>query len=220
MFISKTETPRKRRTVNLYFENTQGMRNRFLLFGEKPFDLYAREKFADVAVGIDHMNDVEVLMFKDDFDGLVKKTTDLFSFPKLDISFEDKLVDLVGKSRDVRTRYFAEYSLLVKGDPYFLGLSPYNSGYRPLDLFVELRHNVISFLIDTRSYSEELSAEATDHVKHEYMRIKQFIDETQDNLNKTVDYYNLELEKIVIRQLANKLRKALRCARIRQALDF
>jgi hypothetical protein len=196
------------------------MSNKFLLFGEKPFDVYARERFADISVGIDHMNDVEVLMYKDDFDGLVRKTTEFYSFPHLEVSFEDKVVDLVGKSDRVRQRYFAEYSLLVKGDTYFLGLSPFNSGYRQIDLMVELRENVVSFMIDTRFHSEELTAEVTEHVRKEYLKIRKFISQNQDNLNKTVDYYNGELEKLVIKQLANKLRKALRCEKIRQSLDF
>ena len=196
------------------------MSNKFLLFGEKPFDVYARERFADISVGIDHMNDVEVLMFKDDFDGLVKKTADFYAFPHLEVSFEDKVVDLVAKNDRVRNRYFAEYSLLVKGDTYFLGLSPFNAGYRQIDLMVELRENVVSFMIDTRYHSEELTPEVTEHVRKEYLKIRKFISQNQDNLNKTIDYYNGELEKLVIRQLANKLRKALRCEKIRQSLDF
>ena len=190
------------------------------MFGEKPFDLYAREKFSDITVGIEHMNDVEVLMFREDFDGLVKKTTDFYTFPRLEISFDEKIVDLVGKPDRTRTRYFAEYSLTVKGNPFYLGLSPFNSGYRPVDLLVELKENVLSFVIDTRYHSEELSSEVTEHVKREYMRIRRFITETQENLNRTIDYYNGELEKLVIKQLANKLRKAIRCEKIRQALDF
>ena len=190
------------------------------MFGEKPFDQFAREKFSDITVGIDHMNDVEVLMFREDFDGLVKKTTDFYMFPQLEIGFDEKVVDLVAKTDRMRTRYFAEYSLIVKGNPYYLGLSPYNSGYRPVDLLVESKENVLSFMIDTRYHSEELSAAATDHVRREFMRIKRFITETQENLNKTIDYYNAELEKLVVKQLANKLRKAIRCEKIRQALDF
>jgi hypothetical protein len=196
------------------------MSNRFLLFGEKPFDMYARERFADISVGIDRMNDMEALMFKDDFDGLVKKTTDFYAFPHLEISFEDKVVDLVAKNDRTRSRYFAEYSLIVKGDPYFLGLSPFSSGYRPVDLTVELKENVLSFVIDTRYHQEELTPEVTSHVKKEYMRIKRFISDSQANLNNTIDFFNAELEKLVIRQLANKLRKAVRGEKIRQSLDF
>jgi hypothetical protein len=196
------------------------MRNRFLLFGEKPFDVYARERFADISVGIDQMNDVEALMFKDDFDGLVKKTSDFYAFTHLEISFEEKVVDLVAKNDRARTRYFAEYSLAVKGDPYFLGLSPYTSGYRPVDLMVDLKENVLSFMIDTRYHREELTPDVTEHVKKEYLRIKRFISETQQALNETIDYYNGELEKLVIGQLANKLRKALRGEKIRQSLNF
>lgn len=159
-------------------------------------------------------------MFKDDFEGLIKKTCDQFRFPELQISFEDKVVDLLTKTDRGRSRYFAEYSLVVTGNPYFLGLSPYTSGYRPVDLLVEVAENVLSFMVDTASYQEELSADSTEKVKREFMRIKQFITETEEHLNRTIEFYNDELEKIVVKQLANKLRRALRCEQIRQALNF
>lgn len=196
------------------------MSNRFLLFGEKPFEVYAREKFSEVVTGIELMNDVELLMFRDDFDGLVKKTCEFYSFPSLEISFEEKVVDLIAKSDRGRPRFFAEYSLVVKGETYFLGLSPYGSGFRAMNLWTDLKENVLVFVIDTRYHSEELTAEVTEHVRSEYMRIKTYIQDTQDNLNKTISYYNGELEKLVIKQLANRMRKAVRCARIRESLNF
>lgn len=196
------------------------MSNRFLLFGEKPFELYAREKFSEVVTGIEQMNEVELLMFRDDFDSLVKKTTEYYSFPKLEISFEEKVVDLIAKSDRGRPRFFAEYSLVVKGETYFLGLSPYGSGFRNMNIWADLKENILVFTIDTCHHTEELTPEVTENVRQEYMRIKNYIQETEANLNHTIDYYNAELEKLVIKQLANRMRKAIRGARIRETLNF
>jgi hypothetical protein len=196
------------------------MANRFLLFGEKPFEVYARERFSQIACAIERMSDVETLMHRDSFDELVRRTVSAYSFPSLEIAFENQVVDLVGKPYHKYTRYFAEYSLIVKGDAYFLGLSPYASGYRPVNLMVEVKENVMSFEIDTQYFTEELSGMATAHVKWEYDRIKKFITSTQKNLNETIDHYNRELEKFVIPHLADKLRKAERCWKVKEALNF
>jgi len=196
------------------------MANRFLLFGEKPFEVYARERFSHIASAIERMSDVETLMYKDSFEELVRKTVTTYSFPSLEISFENKVVDLVGKPYHKYTRYFAEYSLIVRGDTYFLGLSPYTSGYRSVNLMVEVKENVMSFEIDTQYFNEELSSMVTAHVKWEYDRIKRFITGTLGNLNETIAHYNRELEKFVIPHLADKLRKAERCWKIKEALDF
>jgi hypothetical protein len=196
------------------------MNTRFLLFGEKPFDAYALEKFSGIASDIERMSDVEALMYKDSFDELVHKTVSSYRFKNLDISFENKLVDLIDRPFKNRSRIFAEYSLVVTGDPYFLGLTPYNTSYKTFNLPVEVKGNVLAFEIDTHYHQEELSPEITVFVKKEYEIIKKYILDTLYNLNQTILFYNSELEKFVIPLLANKLRKAERCLKIKEALNF
>jgi len=196
------------------------MKNRFLLFGEKSFDAYAREKFAEISVEIGNMSDIEVIMYKDHFYDLVTKTIKAHAFKPLEIQFGQQVVDLVGRQYQYETRFFAEYSLVVKGNIYFLGLTPYLSGYRPVDLLVKTTGNVMSFEIDTCSPVEELSIASTALVKREYDRIKKYITNTLANLNLTIDHFNRELEKFVVPVLADKLRKADRCMAIREKLNF
>lgn len=196
------------------------MSDRFLLFGEKPFDAYALEKFSAIATDIDRMSDIEALMYKECFDELVHKTVSTYCFKNIAISFENKMVDLIDRPVHMRSNIFAEYSLLVTGDPYFLGLTPYNTPYQPFNLPVEVKGNVMSFEIDTRYHLEELSAEITQLVKREYEAIKKFIEDTLYNMNQTILHYNAELEKFVILLLANKLRKAERCLKVKEALNF
>jgi hypothetical protein len=203
------------------FINTHlAMNNRFLLFGEKTFHAYAQEKFAAISVNIGNMSDVEALMYKDHFYDLIVKTIKANAFQKLEVQFENQVVDIIGRRFQYETRYFAEYSLVVKGDMYFLGLTPYLSGYRPVDLLIDVRGNVMSFEIDTASPIEELSPASTAVVKKEYDRIKRYITNTLDNLNETIDHFNRELEKFVVPVLAEKMRKAERCLVIREKLNF
>jgi hypothetical protein len=196
------------------------MKNSFLLFGEMPFDAFADQHFNKIATEIGRMSDTEVLLYKESFPELVALTLKCYVFPELHISFDDKLVDLVGKPGYRETRYFAEYSLVVKGDTRFLGLSPYNSGYRPVDLPVLLRGNFISFDIDTCYHLEELTPEVTARVKHEYDRIKRFITSTERNLNSTIEFYNAEIKQFIVKHLASKMRQAERSLAIRKTLDF
>jgi hypothetical protein len=109
---------------------------------------------------------------------------------------------------------------VVTGDPYFLGLSPYNSGYRPVDLVIETHANVMSFEVDTQYHEEELPAEITALVKKEYDRVKRYITNTLENLNQTIDHFNRELEKFIVPVLAEKLRKAERCLKVKDKLNF
>jgi hypothetical protein len=196
------------------------MSKRFLLFGEKPFDVFAREKFAEIAKNINKMSDIEVIMYKDHFYELIKKTLVANMFKKLEISFENQVVDLVGRPIHMNTRYFAEYSVVVTGDTYFLGLSPYNSGYRPVEMLIEVTGNVMSFEIDTYSFDEELQEDNTLIVKKEYDRVKRYITNTLENLNTTIEHYNRELERFIIPVLADKLRKAEKCLKIKDNLNF
>jgi hypothetical protein len=196
------------------------MRNRFLLFGEKPFEVFVAERFSEIGADVQKMSDVEVLMYRETFDELVSKTLDSYLFPDLEICFEDQMVDLVEKAGHRKPRYFVEYSLAVKGNPYFLGLSPYVSGYRPLDLFVLSKKNFLSFEIDTGHHSEELTPAVTMAVRREYERIKQYITTAEKMLNETIAFHNEEMKEFLTHQLANKMRKAERCLKIRESLNF
>jgi hypothetical protein len=196
------------------------MSKRFLLFGEKPFDGHALEKFSRVATDIERMSDIEALMYKESFDELVQKTVTNYSFKNIHISFENKMVDLVERHVNSNKRIFAEYSLVVSGDTYFLGLTPYNAPFTAMNLIVETRGNVMTFEIDTRYHNEELSPEVMAYVRLEYDHIKKYILDCVYNMNRTIMHYNSELEKFVIPLLANKLRKAERCVKIKEALNF
>ena len=196
------------------------MSKRFLLFGERPFEDHAHDKFRLISSAIERVSDVEAVMYKDSFDEWVQRTVSSYRFAKLEISFENKIVDLLDKIIHSRIRYFAEYSLIVEGDTYFLGLSPGDLSFLPMRLPVEVKGNVLSFEIDTRHDDEELSEEATALVRAEYQRIKEFITDTLEHLNRTIEFHNSELEKFVIPQLARKLRKADRCLKIKESLNF
>lgn len=196
------------------------MSKKILLFGEKPFEAFAHERFSMAASGIDMMSDLEALLYKDSFDELVLKTVNTYAFPQLHISFDNKVVDLVSHPFKMHHRYFAEYSLVVTGDTYFLGLSTYNYGRKPFDLLVEVRGNFLTFEIDTGYHCEELTGEVTVQVKRKYEQVRNYINATQNELNQTIEYYNGQLEKFVIPLLAEKLRKAERCLKVREALNF
>jgi|GEM_PF-2119242 len=196
------------------------MSNRFLLFRERPFEAYALEKFSEIASDIDNMSDIEALMYKYCFDELVQKTVDAYKFKPLDISFENKMVDLIDRPYRDRSNFHAEYSLIVTGSPYFLGLRPLHESYLPFDLRVEVKGNVLSFEIDTNYHHEELSPGITVLVKQEYDLIKKYILHSLYNMNRTIGFYNSELEKFVIPLLADKLRKAERCLKAKEALNF
>lgn len=196
------------------------MSNRFFLFGEKPFEAYALEKFSEIATDIDRMSDIEALMYKYSFDELIQKTVDTYKFQNLEISFENKLVDLIDRPSDGVPNIFAEYSLMVSGNMYYLGLIPLHKAYLPFNLRVNVKGNILSFEIDTNYPHEELSTGVMALVKSEYELIKKYITDSLYNLNRTIQFYNAELEKFVVPLLANKLRKAERCLKIREALNF
>ena len=138
----------------------------------------------------------------------------------MDISFENKIVDLIECRGLSGSRIYVEYSLQVTGDTYYLGLIPHNMAYSKMKLGVELQENVLSFEIDSRYHQEEMPADVTAAIKVEYELIRAFITDALYNMNQTVKYFNGELEKFLIPLLANKLRKAERASRIREALNF
>lgn len=196
------------------------MSNRFYLFGERPFDAYALEKFSDIAADIKQMSDIEALMYKYSFDELVQKTVDIYKFRDLSISFENKMVDLIDRPYQGGPHIYAEYSLVVSGDTYFLGLKPVHEAYLPFRLSTTVRGNILSFEIDTNFHHEELSPGAMALVKSEYDLIKKYITDSVYNMNRTISFYNTELEKFVIPLLAEKLRKAERFVKVKEALNF
>jgi hypothetical protein len=196
------------------------MSKRFLLFGEKPFEAYALEKFSQVKQAVEGLSEVEVLMYKESFDELVTRTVSTYQFPHLNISFENKMVDIVNHPDKNGSRFYAEYTLAVEGDPYFLGLTPTEGGSRFFPLSAKLRKNVISFEIDSGSRRQELNQAAMERVKAEYMQIRNFIVRTQQQLNETVDFFNKELERFVIPLLANRLRAAEKIVKVKEALNF
>jgi hypothetical protein len=196
------------------------MRNRFLLFGEKPFDVYADERFSEIAAEVQRMSDIEVLMYRETFDELLAKVLASYAFPELEISFGDQMVDLVEKPGVRGPRMFVEYSLAVKGNPYFLGLSPYVSGYRPVDLNISVKKNFLSFEVDSGHTNEDLPPGATALVKREYDKIKRFITTAENMLNETINYYNREMKEFLTSQLANKLRRAEKNVKIKESLNF
>ncbi len=196
------------------------MRNRFLLFGEKPFDVYADQRFSEIAAEVQRMSDIEVLMYRESFDELVGNVMNSYIFPQLEISFSDQMVDLVEKPGARGPRIFVEYSLAVKGNPYFLGLSPYVSGYRPVDLNVTAKKNFLSFEIDSGHATEDLPVAATALIKREYDKIKRFITTAETMLNETITYYNREMKEFLTSQLANKMRRAEKNVKIKESLNF
>ncbi|PBQ33075.1 hypothetical protein CNR22_15240 [Sphingobacteriaceae bacterium] len=196
------------------------MNKTFHLFGEKPFETYALQKFSDIASDIDRMSDIEALMYKFSFDELVQKTVTAYKFKNLDISFANKIVDLVDRPYRDRSNFYAEYSLVVTGNTYFLGLKPFHESYLPFPLRISVKANVMSFEINTNHDMEELSPGATALVKREYDLIKKFINDSVFNMNRTIEFYNSELEKFIIPLLANKLRKAERCFKMKETLNF
>jgi len=211
----------RKKSLNLYYTHLDNfMSNRFFLFGEKPFEAYALKKFSEIASDIDCMSDIEALMYKFSFDELVQKTVSTYEFKKLGVSFENKMVDLIDRPYQGTPNIYAEYSFVVSGDPYFLGLEPLHKAYLPFQLRVTVKGNIMSFEIDTNYRHEELSTGVMALVKSEYEMVKKYILDSLHNMNRTVDFYNNELEKFVIPLLANKLRKAERCLKIKEALNF
>jgi hypothetical protein len=194
--------------------------NQFILFGQFPFSRYAHIRLASIAKSIESMSDVEVLMYKDSFETLTKKLVNAYSLLPVDISFDDKIVDLLSKSDPNGNRCFVEYTLMVKGDPDLLKCDPFSLGYVSLTLPVIVKTNVISFEIDTAQYSEDLSAEAMTVVKRDYDTIKEFIVSSLLALNNESQKFNLQLEEFIIPILARKMRAASNYSTLKDKLNF
>lgn len=194
--------------------------NHFILFGQFPFSRYAHIRLLSIAKSIETMSDVEVLMYKDSFEELTKKLVHAYSLLPVDISFDDKIVDLLSKPEPNGNRCFVEYTLMVKGDPDLLKCDPFSLGYVSLSLPVTVKTNVISFEIDTAQYSENLSAEAMSAVKRDYDSIKEFITSSLLALNNESQKFNLQLEDFMIPILARKMRAASNYSTIKDKLNF
>lgn len=194
--------------------------NPFILFGQFPFSRYAYIRLASIAKSIESMSDIEVLMYKDSFEELTKKLVSAYSLLPVDISFDDKIVDLLSKPDHTGHRCFVEYTLMVKGDPDLLKCDPYSLGYVSLTLPVTVKTNVISFEIDTKYYSDELSHEAMSAVKHDYDTIREFIASSLLALNNESQKFNLQLEEFIIPILARKMRAASNYMSVKDKLNF
>jgi len=194
--------------------------NHFLLFGQFPFSRYAHIRLLSIAKSIESMSDVEVLMYKDNFEELTKKLVTAYSLLPVDISFDDKIVDLLSKPDSNGNRCFVEYTLMIKGDSDLLKCDPFSLGYVSLTLPVSLKTNVISFEIDTTQYNEDLSPEAMNGVKRDYDSIKGFVTDTLLALNNESQKFNLQLEEFIIPILAGKMRSASYYSTLKERLNF
>jgi hypothetical protein len=194
--------------------------NTFILFGQMPFNQYAYRRLASITKSIETMSDIEVLMYKDSFEDLTKKLVSSYSLLSVDISFDDKIVDLLSSPDQKGNRIFAEYTLMIKGDSDLLHCDPFNLGYVSLSLPVSVKTNVISFEIDTQEYNEDLSSEAMSHVKQDYDTIKTFIADSLLALNNESQKFNLQLEEFIIPILARKMRSASNYSSVKDKLNF
>ena len=192
----------------------------FVLFGERPFNDYAYTRLTNIANNIYSMSDVETLMYKDSFEDLVKKLVAFYSLQPVNISFEDKLVDLIDKPENKGSHYFAEYTLMVTGDSGLLHLDPYNNGYVQLPVPVLVKTNVISFEIDTHFSSEDLPEAIIKNIKEDYIVVKDFIATTILYLNNESQKFNLRLEEFIIPLLAKKMRSASMHMDVKKKLNF
>lgn len=194
--------------------------NPFILFGQLPFSRYAYLRLASIRKSIETMSDVEVLMYQNSFEDLTRKLVGAYSLLPVDIPFDDKIVDLLNKPDHRGDRCFVEYTLMVKGDPELLKCDPFSLGYVSLSLPVSLRTNVLSFEIDSKQYSEDLSAEAMAAVKRDYDTIKEFISTSLLALNNESQKFNLQLEEFIIPVLAKKMRAASNYSVLKDKLNF
>lgn len=194
--------------------------NQFILFGQFPFSRYAHIRLVSITKSIESMSDVEVLMYKDNFEELTKKLVAAYSLLPVDISFDDKIVDLLSRPEANGNRCFVEYTLMIKGDSDLLKCDPFSLGYVNLTLPVNIKTNVISFEIDTAQYSEDLSAEAMSAVKRDYDSIKAFISGSLLALNNESQKFNLQLEEFIIPILAGKMRSASNYSMLKDKLNF
>lgn len=192
----------------------------FVLFGERPFNDYAYNRLSGIAKNINSMSEIEVLMYKDNFDTLVQKLVASYSLLPVSISFEDKLVDLIDKPDHNGSHYFAEYTLMINGDSNLLQLDPYNNGYVELPVPVIIKTNVISFEIDTHFSSEELTEAVINNIKRDYTMVKEFISTTILYLNNESQKFNLRLDEFITPILAQKMRTAYNHTVVKQKLNF
>lgn len=192
----------------------------FHLFGQLPFSRYAYLRLASITKSIESMSDVEVLMYKHQFEELTRKLVKAYSLLPIDISFEDKVVDLLNKPDARGNRCFVEYTLMINGDPELLKCDPFNLGYVSLSLPVSVKTNIISFEIDSWQYSDDLSAETMASVKRDYDTIKEFIASTLLALNNESQKFNLQLEEFIVPVLAKRLRQASHYVDVKNKLNF
>jgi hypothetical protein len=192
----------------------------FVLFGDRPFNEYEHERFAIIAKNINNMSDLEVLMYKDNFEDLLKQQVNRYALRPVNMPFEDKIVDLIDKPNHHGSHFFAEYTLMITGDAELLKLDPYNNGYIEFPIPVSVKTNVISFEIDTYFNSDDLTPKIMADIKKDYNIIKEYISKTLLYLNNESQKFNLRLEEFIIPILAKKVRAAYRHSIIKQQLNF
>lgn len=193
---------------------------KFILFGKRPFNRYAYQRLLAIEENINTLSDIEVLMYKDNFDDLVKKLVSNYSLLPVNISFEDKLVDLIDKPDKKGSHYFVEYTLMITGDATLLELDPYNNGFIEFPIPVTVKTNVISFEIDTYYASEDIPGSIMKDIKQDYDMTKDYITKTILHLNNESQKFNLKLEEFIIPILGQKMRKAHKHSVIKQKLNF
>ncbi len=192
----------------------------FILFGDRPFNEYEHERLAVIAKNINNISDVELLMYKDNFEDLLKQQVKRYALRPVDMPFDDKVVDLIDKPNHHGSHFFAEYTLMITGDAELLKLDPYNNGYIEFPIPVKVNTNVISFEIDTYYNSDDLTPKIMDNIKKDYTTIKDYIITTLLYLNNESQKFNLRLEEFIMPILAKKVRAAYRHSVIKQKLNF
>jgi hypothetical protein len=192
----------------------------FILFGERPFNEYEHERLATIAKNINNMSDVEVLMYKDNFEDLLKQQVKRYALRPINMPFEDKIVDLIDKPNHHGSHYFAEYTLMITGDAELLKIDPYNNGYIEFPIPVTVKTNVVSFEIDTYFNSVDLTPKVMENIKKDYHTIKEYISTTLLYLNNESQKFNLRLEEFITPILAQKIRAAYRHSVVKQKLNF
>ena len=192
----------------------------FILFGDRPFNEYEHERLAVIAKNINNISDVELLMYKDNFEDLLKQQVKRYALRPVDMPFDDKVVDLIDKPNHHGSHFFAEYTLMITGDAELLKLDPYNKGYIEFPIPVKVNTNVISFEIDTYYNSDDLTPKIMDNIKKDYNLIKDYISTTLLYLNNESQKFNLRLEEFIMPILARKVRAAYRHSIIKQKLTL
>ncbi len=198
------------------------MNREFRMFGERPFDGFARERFTSIFQGIERMADSEILKYENDFEALVEKTVSDGSISKIEISFDNKEVRPFGKRlNNQQERIFVEYSVTVSSNSSLLDICPYVSGYLNEKLVRKLNNGSLIFNIDTGYHNSfDFPPEKMRDIESMYLRIKDFITNTTHDLNTAFDNFNSEIAKHSKLRLEMRLKKAQDLIKAKSKLNF